>query len=51
MGLSICHKIIKAMGGELSVQSEYGVGSTFKVSFQCEVRETKFQEIKQNQQF
>jgi len=48
MGLSICHKIIKAMGGELSVQSECGVGSTFKVSFQCEVKETKVVELKQN---
>ena len=32
MGLSICHGIVTALGGEISVTSRLGTGSTFSVS-------------------
>ncbi|WNG44561.1 histidine kinase [Archangium minus] len=31
LGLSVCHGIVTALGGELSVESEQGRGSTFRV--------------------
>ncbi len=31
LGLSICHGLIESMAGSISVQSEMGVGTTFKV--------------------
>jgi PAS domain S-box-containing protein len=31
LGLAICHNIITGMGGEISVQSELGQGTTFRV--------------------
>ncbi len=32
LGLSICHSVVMAVGGELTVESELGVGATFKVA-------------------
>jgi signal transduction histidine kinase len=31
LGLSICHRIVHAIGGELTARSELGVGSTFRI--------------------
>ncbi|MBF5046623.1 response regulator [Aggregicoccus sp. 17bor-14] len=31
LGLSICHSIVRAAGGDIAVQSEVGVGTTFRV--------------------
>ncbi len=35
MGLSVIHGIVKAHGGDLEVQTEVGVGSTFTVRLPC----------------
>jgi signal transduction histidine kinase len=32
LGLSICHGIVTSLGGEISVESELGRGSTFRIS-------------------
>ncbi|MDC0742366.1 PAS domain S-box protein [Polyangium mundeleinium] len=35
LGLSVCHSIVTALGGELSVESTPGTGSTFRVILQA----------------
>jgi PAS domain S-box-containing protein len=37
LGLSICHSIVTGMGGEISVQSELGRGTTFRVTLPASV--------------
>jgi len=32
LGLAICHRLTELMGGEITVSSEYGLGSTFSVT-------------------
>ena len=46
MGLSICHKIVKAMGGSLTVKSLKGIGSTFTVALLAEFKENKSEQIR-----
>ena len=38
LGLSICNKIIKAMGGSIEVSSELGVVSDFKIRLVTEIQ-------------
>ncbi len=35
LGLSLCHQFIHQMGGEISVESEPGVGTTFRISLRA----------------
>ncbi|GGK12483.1 MULTISPECIES: PAS domain-containing sensor histidine kinase [Parabacteroides] len=36
LGLSICQMIVNKLGGEISVESEFGKGSTFRFTIACE---------------
>jgi PAS domain S-box-containing protein len=38
LGLSICHSIVTGMGGDITVQSELGRGTTFRVTLPASVR-------------
>ncbi|WNG35570.1 PAS domain-containing protein [Archangium violaceum] len=38
LGLSICHGIVTSLGGEISVESELGRGSTFRISLPAVVQ-------------
>jgi len=35
LGLAICHRIISSLGGEISVQSEAGRGTIFRIALPC----------------
>jgi PAS domain S-box-containing protein len=40
IGLSICHEIVKAIGGEISLDSQVGVGTTFVVALPTQAQFT-----------
>jgi signal transduction histidine kinase len=40
LGLFVCQNLIEKMGGRIEVESSPGVGSTFRVFLQCELRAT-----------
>ena len=44
LGLSICERLIKLMGGSISVESTEHIGSTFRISLPFEVVESVVQE-------
>jgi signal transduction histidine kinase len=41
LGLSITRKLVERLGGEISVRSEFGVGSTFSVTLPIEEQKTE----------
>jgi len=37
LGLAISHQFVQLMGGELTVSSQFGQGTTFEFSLQCQL--------------
>jgi len=39
LGLSICKRMIEQMGGQVKVDSEYGVGTTFTINITAKAKD------------
>jgi len=46
LGLTLCQKFVKLMGGDIDVKSEVGIGSTFTVTFPLSEKPSEKKEIK-----
>lgn len=38
LGLTICQRLSEKLGGDISVSSEYGIGSTFTFKIKAKIR-------------
>lgn len=50
LGLAICHRLTEHMGGELWVESELGIGSTFHFTIEVETRPDQLETVYQQPQ-